>query len=184
MKIRMPHAPYIANKISIDLLQCGFVTLTSGLESVSKIAQDYIAKDIEKEIALEERVNELLDENEDDIEFMQVDRRNMFWLIKKKLASEYNVTLSYEDRFNNVAHQILEHIWKEDLIEYDVSENRVKNVIYNAIEEYLQSFEGIEDIVLEKISHYKRKLIPGSEEYELVFERLYEEELRRKGMLQ
>ncbi len=183
MKIRMPHAPYIANKISIDLLNCGFVTLTSGLEPVAKIAQENIALDIQKEAALEERVSELLDENEDDIEFMQVDRRNMFWLIKKKLASEFDVTLSYEDRFSDISHKILEQAWKNGLIEYSVSENRVKNVIFNAIEEYLESFEKIEDVVLEKISHYKRKLIPGSEEYELIFERLYEEELRKKGMM-
>lgn len=182
MKIRTPHAPYIANKIAIDLLKCGFVTLNNGLEPVIKIAQEFIIEDIKKEVALEQRVNELLEENEDDIEFMQVDRRNMFWLIKKKLASKFDVTLSYEDRFNNVAHQILEKSWKDDYLEYNVSENRVKNVIYNAIEEYLQTFENIEDIVIEKISNYKRKLIPGTEEYELIFERLYEEELRKKGM--
>ena len=28
-----------------------------------------------------------------------------------------------------------------------------------------------------------QKLIPGTEEYELVFEKLYEEELRKRGML-
>ncbi len=183
MKIRIPHAPYIANKVAIDLLNSGYVTLNSGLEPIIKVAQDFIVEDIEKEMALEQRVHELLEENEDDIEFMQVDRRNMFWLIKKKLAKDYDVTLSYEDRFSDISHQILEKIWKDDLIEYSVSENKVKNTIYNSIEEYLNSFENIEDIVIEKISHYKRKLIPGTEEYELVFEKLYEEELRRKGML-
>jgi hypothetical protein len=184
MKIRMPHTPYIANKIAIDLLNCGFVTLTSGLEPVAKLAQEFLAKDVQKELALEARVNELLEENEDDIEFMQVDRRNMFWLVKKKLAKEYGVILSYEDRYNDISHHILESAWKTGLLEYGVSENRVKNVIYNAIEEYLKSFEKIEDVVIERINHYKRKLVPGSEEYEMVFERLYEEELRRKGMLQ
>lgn len=179
----MPHAPYIANKIAIDLLNCGVVTLTSGIEPIVKISQDYVIKDIEKESELEAKVSELLDENEDDIEFMQVDRRNMFWLVKKKLAKEYDVTLSYEDRYNDIAHKILEQAWKDNLIEYNVSENRVKNVIYNAMEEYIASFEEIEDVVIEKISHYKRKLIPGTEEYELIFERLYEEELRKKGML-
>ncbi len=182
MKIRTPHAPYMANKIAIDLLNCGYVTLKSGLEPVVKVSQDLLVEDIEKEAALEQRVNELLDENEDDIEFMQVDRRNMFWLIKKKLASEFGVTLSYEDRFSDLSHRILERIWKDGLVEYNVSENKIKNVIYTAIEEYLQSFEDIEDTVIEKISHYKRKLIPGSEEYELIFEKLYEEELRKKGM--
>ena len=99
------------------------------------------------------------------------------------MAKEYDFVLSYEDRFNNIAHLVLEQSWKEGLIDYAVSENRVKNVIYTAIEQYLENFEGIEDIVAEQIDNYKRKLIPGSAEYDLVFEKLYEEELKRRGML-
>ncbi len=183
MKIRLPHAPYIANKIAIDLLNSGSVKLISGIEPVIKIAEDFIIEDIEKEMSLEERVSELLQENEDDMEFMQVDRRNMFWLIKKKLAKEYKVILSYEDRYSDLSHKILEKLWKSGLIEYSVSENRIKNIIYTAMEKYFTSFEKVEEIVAEKINNYKRKLIPGTPEYDLVFERLYEEELRRKGLL-
>lgn len=183
MKIRLPHAPYIANKIAIDLFNSGVVKLQSGMEPVIKVAQNLLEEDIKKEMALEERVAEILDENEDDMEFMQVDRRNMFWLIKKKLAKEHNFTLSYEDRYNDLSHKILETMWKESLIEYSVSENRVKNLIYGAMERYIQSFEDVEEIVADKISNYKRKLIPGTPEYDLVFERLYEEELRKKGLL-
>ena len=51
------------------------------------------------------------------------------------------------------------------------------------MEKYLASFESVEEIVAEKITHYKRKLMPGTTEYDLVFERLYEEELRKKGLL-
>ena len=183
MKIRLPHAPYIANKIAIDMLNCGFITILKGLEPVAKVAEDFIIADIKKETALEERVAEILEQNEDEMEFQRVDRRNMFWLIKKKLAKEYDVVLSYEDRYNNVAHQILETCWKQNLIEYNVSENRVKNIVYTSMESYLANFEAIEDEVAEKISHYKRQLIPGSEEYDLIFERLYEEELKKRGML-
>ncbi|WP_024954114.1 DUF507 family protein [Sulfurospirillum arcachonense] len=183
MKIRLPHAPYIANKIAIDLLNSGFIKLISGLEPVVKASQELIEEDINKEMALEERVDELLDENEDDMEFMQVDRRNMFWLIKKKLAKEYDVVLSYEDRYSALSHKIMELLWKDNLVEYNVTENRVKNIIYGAMEKYIESFQDVEEIVAEKITHYKRKLIPGSPEYDLVFERLYEEELRKKGLL-
>jgi len=183
MKIRLPHAPYIANKISIDLLNSGFVTLSNGLEPVVKEAQDLIEEDIKKEMSLEEKVENLLEDNEDDMEFMQVDRRNMFWLIKKKLAKEYKVILSYEDRYSDLSHRIMEVLWKNGLLEYSVAENRVKNIIYGAMENYINSFEDVEETVAEKITHYKRKLIPGSPEYDLVFERLYEEELRKKGLL-
>lgn len=183
MKVRLPHAPYIANKIAIDMLNSGVIKLLEGTEPIAKIALELLEANIKKEMALEERVDEILDDNDDEIEFRQVDRRSMFWLIKKKLAKEYDVILSFEDRFSDVSHKILEILWQEDLIAYSVSENRVKNVIYTSIEDYLNKFEGIEDSVADQIENYKRKLIPGSLEYDLVFERLYEDELKRRGML-
>ena len=183
MKIRLPHAPYIARKIAIDLLNSGYVTFTEGVDIIADRAEEILQKDLRKELVLEEKVNEILQENEDEMEFMRVDRRSMFWLIKKKMAKEYGVILSYEDRFNDVAHQILDRLYDDDLINYSVSENIVKNVIYTSIENYIKSFEEIEDTVMEKIEKMKRKLIPGTEDYNAVFERLYREELRRKGML-
>jgi len=183
MKIGKPHAPYIANKISIDLLNSSFIKMNLGVEPVAQAARELIEEDIQKEVALEERVYEIMEDNEDEMEFMQVDKRNMFWLIKKKLASEYGVILSYEDRYSNVSHKILDELIQNDLIEFQVSENMVKNVIFNSIESYIEKFEDIEERVIEKIAHYKRKLIPGSEEYDIVFEKLYQEELKKIGMM-
>ena len=96
MRIKLPHSPYIAHKIAIDLLKSGFVNLTRGVEPVAACAKEILDNDLQKEKALEERVNEVLAENEDDMESMQVDRKNMFWLVKKKLAKEYGVILTYE----------------------------------------------------------------------------------------
>ncbi|WP_456322147.1 DUF507 family protein [Hydrogenimonas sp.] len=183
MRLSEAHAPYIANKIAIDLANAPFVRIKHGLEPVIEKAKEVIEKDIEKERALEERVNEMLEEKEDEIEFMQADIRQLFWMIKKKLAPEYGVILNKEERFSDLSHKILNELWEEDLIDYDVPENQVRSVILKAIETYMDSFDKIEDEVLEKISHYKRKLIPGTDEYELIFQRLYEEELRKRGMM-
>jgi hypothetical protein len=183
MKIGKPHAPYIANKISIDLLNSTFIKMNQGIEPVAEAAKKLIEDDIQKEAALEERVYEIMEENEDEMDFMQVDKRNMFWLIKKRLAGEYGVILSYEDRYSDLSHKILDELIQTDLIEFQVSENMVKNVIFNSIESYIERFEDIEDRVIEKIKNYKRKLIPGSEEYDIVFEKLYQEELKKIGMM-
>lgn len=183
MRIKLPHTPYIAHKIAIDILNSGFVKLLSGIEPVSKIADKILTTDVKQERALEERVNELMQDKEDEMELMQVDRKNMFWLIKKKLSAEFGVILTYEDRFSNVAHKILNELLDENLIEFNVSENRIKNVIYGSIDSYLKTYEKIEDEVLDKIENYKRKLIPGTEEYNLVFEKLYQDELKKRGML-
>ncbi len=183
MKIGKPHAPYIANKISIDLFNSSFIKMNYGVEPVAQTAKKLIEDDIQKEIALEERVYEIMEDNEDEMEFMQVDKRSMFWLIKKRLAPEYGVILSYEDRYSDLSHKILDELIQNDFIEFQVSENKVKNVIFNSIESYIEKFEDIEDRVIEKIKNYKRKLIPGSEEYDIVFEKLYQEELKKIGMM-
>jgi len=183
MRLHMPHAPYVANKISIDLANSQMVALTKGREPVREIAQRLIEENIKKEKALEEKVEKILEENIDEIEFVNADERQLFWMIKKKMADEFGVILNYEDRYNDLAHTILDEIYDNYLIEYSVNENQVKNIIYKSIEGYIKSFEEIEDIVLEKINSYKREIIPGSEEFNLIFERLYEEELGRRGFL-
>lgn len=183
MRIKLPHAPYIARKISFDLLNSNLITMQKGLEAVSQVSQQLLEEDILKERALEEKVNDILDENENEIEFMQVDRKSMFWLIKKKLASEEDFNLNYEDRFNEISHKILEALWKKDLIEYSISENKVKNIIYTSIEAYIKNYNKIEDLVFEKIEAMEKKPLISSAEYDILFEKLYEQELKKQGML-
>jgi len=156
--------------------------MTSGLERVAQEAQKIFEESVKKENELEERVNEMLSENEDDIDEMLADERQLFFLIKKKLAPEYGVILSYEDRYSDLAHKILDALYEEDLINYDVSENRIKNIIYNAITGYIASNDEIEDAVMDKIRSYKRRIIPGTEEFDIIHEKLYNEELQKRGL--
>lgn len=183
MRLRMPHAPYVSNKIALDILNAGFIEINQGIEHIKKIALELIEQDIKKEMQLEAKVNEILEENAEEIEFMRLDQRQLFWMAKKKLADEFGVILNSEDRYNTLAHKIMNALIDEGAIFFEVSENKVKNVIFKAIDSYIKSFEEIEDIVLERIDNYKRKLIPGTEEYEMVFQKLYEDELKKRGLL-
>ena len=160
MRIKLPHIPYIANKMMLDIANSSFVEIKDQLEKLKVCIIEVLEKDILNERKLDERVKELLEQQEDEMELMQVDRKNMFWLVKKKL----------------------EELVENDYINFIVSENRVKNLIFSSIESYLKIYEKLEDEVYEKISNYKTKPIPGSEEYDLIFEKLYQEELRKKGM--
>lgn len=182
MRIKLPHIPYIANKIMLDIVNSSFIEIKDQLEKLNQSVKNVLEKDAMNEKKLDERVKELLEEQEEEMELMQVDRKNMFWLVKKKLANDFGVILNSEDRHNHLAHQILNELIENDFINFVVSENRVKNLIFLSIENYLKIYEKLEDEVYDKISNYKTKPIPGSEEYELIFEKLYQEELRKKGM--
>jgi uncharacterized protein len=182
MKLTLNHVPHLSTKISIDLNKSGLITMTSGLEKVAQEAQKVIIENVKKEEALEARVHDIVDDNEEQIDFYLADERQLFYMIKKKLAEEYGVILNYEERFSDLAHKILDNLYEEDLIHYDVSENRIKNVIYDSMTSYIADTGEVESAVIDTLNSYKRKLIPGTDEYEILFEKLYKEELTKRGM--
>ena len=182
MRISLKTIPHISQKISIDLNKSGAVTMTKGLEPVALEAQKVLEESVKKEMALEEKVNEICEANEEEIEFMLADERQLFFMIKRKLAPEFDVILNYEERFSDISHKILDELYEEDLIHFDVSENRVKNIIYNSISSFISDASEIDDAVMEKIRSYKRKFIPGTDEFEILYEKLYREEMNKRGM--
>jgi len=182
MKITKNHIPHISSRIAIQLNKSDFITMTRGLDAVSAEAEKVLLEEVHKEHILEEKVNEIVDDNENAIEDYLADERQLFFMIKKKLAPQFDVILNYEERFSNISHKILDELYEEDLIHFDVSENRIKNVIYDAITSFIADNSEIESAVSDKIHSYKRQIIPGTEDYEILFEKLYKEELLKRGL--
>ncbi len=182
MKISLKSIPHISNKIAIDLNKSGVVTMTKGLEAVANEAEKILHENVKQEMALEEKADEICEANEEEIEFMLADERQLFFMIKKKLAPEFGVILDYEERFSDISHKILDELYEEDLIHFDVTENRIKNIIYNAITSFIADVSEIEDAVMDKIRSYKKRYIPGTDEFDILHEKLYREELMKRGM--
>jgi len=182
MKISLKTIPHISSKIAIDLNKSGVVTMTMGLDKVAQEAQKVLEASVKQEIALEEKADLICEENEEQIEFNLVDERQLFFMIKKKLAPEFGVILNYEERYSDISHKILDELYEEDLIHFDVTENRIKNIIYNAITGFIADASQIEDAVMDKIRTYKKRYIPGTDEFDILHEKLYREELQKRGM--
>jgi hypothetical protein len=183
MKLKKQHSNFIARKITKDLINTNFIEIRKEKSHITQVCEDILNEDIQKEIELDEAVNEILENQEEEIEFYKADYRQLFWMTKKRLANEYGVNLNFEDRFSNIAHKIMDFLYEEDYIHFEVNDNQVKNIIANSIFDYIKGYDEADTAAYEKIKNYKRKLIPGTEDYDLVFNRLYEEELIRKGLL-
>lgn len=183
MKLKKQHSSFIARKITKDLINAPYVEVRKEKSLITAECERVLNEDIEKEIELDEAVNHLLENQEDEIEFYKADYRQLFWMTKKRLANEYGVNLNFEDRFSNIAHGIMDYLYEEDFIHFTVNDNQVKNLIANSINEFIKGYDEADSAAFEKIKSYKRKLIPGTEDYEIVFQRLYEEELVKKGLI-
>jgi hypothetical protein len=183
MRLKPQQAEFMARKIAIDLANTPFVKLLVDKERVAQAAWSLIDNSLRQEQKLDERVKDILEENNDEIEFQHADERQLFFMIKKKLAPEYGVIMNYEDRYEALSHEILYELYDEYLIDYNVSDNRVKNVIFRAFGDFIKTFDEVDDFIYKKIRNMKKEYIPGSEEYELIYNKLYEEELRKRGMI-
>ncbi len=183
MRLKPQQTGYVATKIGIDLANAPFITMSKGRDAVVAATKKIIDENLQKERALDEKVKKIIDENYDEIEFQHADERQLFFMIKKKLASEYGIIMNYDDRYNDLAHTILDELYENYLIEYIINENQVKNVIFKAFKAFADAYDEIDDIVYKKIKHMDREVVPGSQDYELLYERLYQEELSKRGML-
>ena len=183
MKLKKQHSSYIARKITKDLINTDFIQIRKEKSHIEKVCEDILNVDIQKEIELDDAVDTLLEDQEDEIEFYKADYRQLFWMTKKRMANEFGVNLNFEDRFSNIAHQIMDFLYEEDYIHFEVNDNQIKNLISNSINDFMKGYDEADNLAYEKIKSYKRKLIPGTEDYEIVFNRLYEEELIKKGLI-
>jgi hypothetical protein len=183
VRLKSKQTGYVASKIGIDLANAPFISMPKGKDAVVKVCKEVIDDNLDKEKKLDAKVEEMLLENEDEIEIQQVKERELFFMIKKRLAPEYGVIMNYDDRYNEVSHTILDELYENYLIEYDVNDNQVRNVIFKAFKAFSNAYDAMDNIVYEKIKKMKKEYIQGSLEYELVYERLYVEELKKRGMM-
>jgi hypothetical protein len=183
VRLKSKQTGYVASKIGIDLANAPFIYMPKGKDAVVKVCKEVIDRNLEKEKKLDAKVQEMLIENEAEIEIQQVKERELFFMIKKRLAPEYGVIMNYDDRYNEVSHTILDELYENYLIEYDVNDNQVRNVIFKAFKAFANAYDKIDTIVYEKIKKMKKEYIVGSLEYEIIYEKLYEEELKKRGMI-
>jgi len=185
MLIKETQAPYIANKVVIDLLNSGFVKFNHGLDKSKAMIEEILIENITQERELEDEIKEIIAEQEEENEFMfyDVDRKELFGMMKRKLAKEDGFILNKTDRLNNLAHQIVEELWDAELIDYEINDGKMKNIVFDSMDMFVKEKHQIEDVVYDKLKNYKKELIAGSEEWELVFKSLYEQELKKRGML-
>ncbi len=183
MRLKPKQAGYVASKIGIDLANAPFISLPKGKDAVVKVCKEIIDENLRKEKRLDAKVEELLLENEEEIEIQHVKERELFFLIKKRLAPEYGVIMNYDDRYNEISHTILDELYENYLIDYSVNDNQVRNVIFKAFKAFANAYDEIDSIVYEKIKKMKKEYIPGSIEYDLIYDRLYREELQKRGMI-
>jgi hypothetical protein len=86
-----------------------------------------------------------------------------------------------EDKIAHLSHIVFDALVKEGTVELLEDDALVRRELKQSIAKHLKSEDEIDDIVRRKIQSYSRKVLEGSPEWDVMYGKHYEEELRKKG---
>jgi uncharacterized protein len=84
-----------------------------------------------------------------------------------------------EDRISHLAHRIADRLWRDDLVDIP-DEARALSTIKTSIHDYFSVALDIDEMVRKKLASYSQAKVPGSRDWEILYEKLYKEEMAKK----
>jgi len=84
-----------------------------------------------------------------------------------------------EERISHLAHLVLDRLWRDDVADFP-DEGRALQVAKDAIASYFDIENEVDAAVRRKLSSYAQAKVPGSREYDILYEKFYKEEMARR----
>jgi len=85
-----------------------------------------------------------------------------------------------EDRIRHISHLILDELEKESCVEPEgraATVHEIKKVLFD----YFKAEDNVDDLVRDKIRSLSRMVPEGSREWEVLFNKLFNEEMEKRG---
>ena len=83
------------------------------------------------------------------------------------------------EKILHLSHLILNHLNSDDGVEFFADLQEIRQEIVKLISDELKTDEAIDAIVRRKIETQKRTIVEGSDEWEVLYRKYYEEEVAR-----
>jgi uncharacterized protein len=84
-----------------------------------------------------------------------------------------------ESRISHLAHLIIDGVWKNDLADFP-NEARALAETKRVLQEFFGGEDRLDDVVRQKIQSLSRRVAPGSREWDVLYRKYMEEELRKQ----
>ncbi len=171
----------IAGRIVEELTQKGLIEVEDP-ELFRKKIIGVFKRAEEEEKELDERTKRILKEKMNLLEETNLDYRTAFKAVKAKLAEEMRININRRERMNQVANMIRDLIMEDETIEIYEDPPLIRKKVAEILREAIREEEEIERKVREKIRQQSKNILEGTPEWNLLYRRIYEDELRQRGL--
>jgi hypothetical protein len=86
------------------------------------------------------------------------------------------------DKINKVAHGVSDALAESENVEFVEDRNTIRLEIRKILEELLNQEEKIDQQARQKIESQKRTILEGSQEWDILYRKYYNEEVKKLGV--
>ncbi len=162
-------------------------------EAIREAIQNLIIDELSVEDQINDEVREILGQYSDYMRREGVSYQEMFKRTKRLLLSERKIirasgretgdpTKLSRDKINELSHKLAALLRRLPRVKFKMEWNDVRLEIVRGLTELLVVEDKIDHAARVKIRSQKRDIPEGSEEWELLFRRYYDEEMKKYGI--
>ena len=85
-----------------------------------------------------------------------------------------------EDRVGYLARIVVDGIWNDDLVDY-VDDDAALRAAKKGLNEFVKTVQEVDKSVQAKVASLKRGVPEGSPEWDIMYSKYFEEEMKRRG---
>lgn len=160
-------------------------TLKVQRHQILEAIEEALARHFEEEKRLDEEAQKLFDQTAG---AQTLDRGKALSMIRKQLAKQKNFVLSgsptgerlTEDKIMHLAHLVADKLFDDDLMDFPHEDDGIKEVKKIFIE-YFHKENALDQKVRAKLLSLSSPPFEGSDEWETLYRKYFEEEMRRLG---
>ena len=86
------------------------------------------------------------------------------------------------DKVNKVAHVVTDALAETDQLDFIEDRNTIRLEVRKILEELLNQEEKIDQASRQKIENQKRTILEGSQEWDILYRKYYNEEVKKLGI--
>ena len=86
------------------------------------------------------------------------------------------------DKVNKVAHVVTDALAETDDLDFIEDRNTIRLEVRKILEDVLNQEEKIDQAARHKIENQKRTILEGSQEWDILYRKYYNEEVKKLGM--
>lgn len=85
-----------------------------------------------------------------------------------------------EERQSHLARIVVDGIWNDDMVDY-TDEDKAMRVGKQAVSAFVEELEALDAFAREKVNSLKRGVQEGSPEWDVLYSKYFQEEMKRRG---